>query len=79
MALTPSPEHSLRGRIAAEHARRDPDPDLISSLRREHALVRIGDSVRRILSGVPPLTVEDRRRVVETVEAIVDGAADAAA
>ena len=78
MALTPSPEHSLRGRIAAEHARRDPDPDLISSLRREHAIVRVADTVRRIITGAPPLTVEDRRRVVETVVAIVDGAADAA-
>lgn len=76
--MAASREHALRVRIATEHRRRDPDLNLIAELQRERALVRIGDYTRDVLAAAPPLTPEDRRRVVETVEAIVDGAADAA-
>lgn len=70
-----SREHSLRQRIAAEHRRRDPDPDLIASLQRERAVVRIEDFARTVLAAAPELTIDQRQRLA----ALVLGGADAAA
>lgn len=70
-----SQEHSIRIRIATEHRKRNPDPDLITDLRRQHAAVRIEDYVRRILAGAPPLHDDQRQKLA----ALVLGDADAAA
>jgi hypothetical protein len=78
-AYTPSREHTLRAQTAAEIRRRNPDPVRIDELRRERAVVRIEDSVRKILAAAPALTLEDRRRVVEAVEAVMGGGAHASA
>ena len=69
-----SQEHLLRVRIAQEHRRRDPDPDLIKDLRRQHAVVRIEDSIRGILAAAPPITLEQRRHLVMVV--MDDGSAN---
>jgi len=71
-----SREHSLRQRIATEHRRRDPDPDLIADLQRERAVVRIEDYVRRVFADAPALTIDQRQRIAAVV---LGGGADAAA
>ena len=70
-----SQEHSIRARIAHEHRRRHPDPDVIADLRRQHAVVRIEGYVRRVLSVTPPLTAAQRR---ELATLLAGGDADAA-
>lgn len=62
-----SQEHSLRQRIAVEHRKRNPDPDLIADLQRERAVVRIEDFAAEILAAAPPLTGEQRQHLAEVM------------
>jgi hypothetical protein len=75
--MAASREHALRVRIASEHRRRDPDPDLIAELQRERAVVRIQDYVRGILAAAPPLTAGQRRELAALL--LDEGGASAAA
>lgn len=60
-----SREQSLRARIAYEHCRRDPDPDLIDELQRERAVVRIEDFAAGIFTAAPQLRAEQRQHLAE--------------
>lgn len=62
-----SKERSLRARIAYEHCRRDPDPDLIADLQRERAVVRVEDFAAEIFAAAPPLTDEQRQHLADTM------------
>jgi hypothetical protein len=62
-----SREHSLRMRIAREHRHREPDPDVLAALQREHAVARIEDHARKILASSPPLTIDQRRHLAEVM------------
>ncbi len=55
-----SREQSLRARIAYEHCRRDPDPDLIDELQRERAVVRIEDFAAGVFTAAPQLRAGQR-------------------
>lgn len=70
-----SQEHLLRQRIATEHRRRDPDPDLIADLQREHAVVRIADFAHRVLAAAPALTIDQRKELAALVLGGADGTA----
>jgi hypothetical protein len=69
-------EHSLRAQLAAEHRRRNPDPDLIADLQRKRAVVRIEDFAANIFASAPPLHDEQRQHLAEVM---LRGGADAAA
>ena len=58
-----SREQSLRARIAYEHCRRDPDPDLIADLQRERAVMRIEDFAAGVFLAAPPLRAEQRQHL----------------
>lgn len=73
--MPPRKEHSLRGQLAAEHHRREPDLERILDLRRQLAAQQIYDHVTRIYKSAPPLTLDQRRRLA----ALVLGGDDAAA
>lgn len=80
-------EHQLRAKIAAEHSKRDPDPDRIADLREQHFEAKVTEWVERQLAVAPPLTKATRERLaallasprVETAPANRDEAADRAA
>jgi hypothetical protein len=56
-------EHSLRVQIAQEHRRKVRDPERIAELQRRRAAERIRESVTKIMSAAPPLTVGQRREL----------------
>lgn len=70
-----SQEHLLRQRIATEHRRRDPDPDLIADLQRERAVVRIAAFANRVLATAPALTIDQRQKLAELVLGGANGTA----
>jgi hypothetical protein len=71
-----SQEHSLRQRIAVEHRKRNPDPDVIADLQRQRAVVRVEDFAAEIFAAAPPLTNEQRQHLAAIM---LKGGADAAA
>jgi hypothetical protein len=56
-------EHSLRQRLATEHRRRDPDPELIAELQRQRAVARIEDFAAGVFIAAPPLLAEQRQHL----------------
>lgn len=72
-----SRERSLRARIAYEHCRRDPDPDLIADLQRQRAVVRVEDFAAEVFAAAPPLHDEQRQHLAEVM--LKGGDADDAA
>ena len=74
--MPPRKEHSLRGQLAAEHHRREPNPERILDLRRQLAAQQIRDHITRIFEAAPPLTVDQRQ---ELATLVLQGGASAVA
>jgi hypothetical protein len=62
-----SREHSLRQRIAVEHRKRNPDPDVIADLQRQRAVVRIEDFAAGVFTAAPQLRAEQRQHLAEVM------------
>lgn len=58
-------EHSLRQRIAVEHRKRNPDPDVIADLQRQRAVVRVKAFAAEVFAAAPPLTDEQRQHLAD--------------
>jgi hypothetical protein len=69
-------EHTLRARLAAEHRKRNADPQRITELRRQLREQQIADRIRDWLSSDPVPTPAQRR---ELAAMLSGGGADAAA
>jgi hypothetical protein len=70
-------EHSLRQRIAVEHRKRNPDPDVIADLQRQRAVVRVEQFAAEVFAAAPPLTDGQRQHLARVM--LKGGDADAAA
>lgn len=71
-----SQEHSLRQRIAVEHRKRNPDPDVIADLQRQRAVVRVERFAAEVFAAAPPLTDGQRQHLADVM---LGGSADDAA
>jgi hypothetical protein len=77
---------ALSANLAAEHRKRDRDPDRIAELREQHFEVKVTEWVERQLASAPPLSQATRDRLaalltssLETAPANRDEAANVVA
>jgi hypothetical protein len=67
-------EHTLRANLAAEHSKREPDPERITELRRRLRERQLADRIEAWLASDPPPTPAQRR---ELASLLAGGGADA--
>ena len=67
----PSAARVLCANIAAEHRKKDRDPERIDHLRRQLREEQLAEHIRRVVDQAPPLTAEQKTRLA----ALLTGAA----